>query len=319
MKRRLLFRKVNRRVSIMSSLLVFLFVMHQSNAQTITSNQTGNNNGFYYSYWNQGAETTSFTGVPTMTLGADGNYSVSWSNVNNFTAGKGWAIGSPTRVINFAGSFDGGSNGYLAVYGWTKNALIEYYVVENYGAWTPPGGTSIGTFISDGGTYNIYETTRTNQPSIVGPATFQQYWSVRTSRRSSGTVTFANHVAAWKTKGMELGATWDYQIMETEGYHSSGSSNITVNESPATSAIFQLNPNNASVELYPNPTTNELFLTLTRLQSEVSLLSINGAKLEVFKNEGSEIKIAMNKYEAGMYILKAVSEGQIITKKIIKL
>lgn len=192
--------------------------------RAITSNTTGTNNGFYYSFWTQGG------GSASMDLGAAGNYSTTWSNIQNFTAGKGWATGSPNRNVSFSGSFNGGSNGYLAVYGWTRSPLIEYYVVENYGSWTPPGGNSLGTFTSDGGTYNIYQTTRTQQPSIDGTQTFQQFWSVRTSKRSSGTVTFANHVNAWKNKGMNLGSSWAYQIMETEGYQSSGSSNITVSE-----------------------------------------------------------------------------------------
>ena len=230
MKQILLSRNGNKMLSFLALSLFLVFVTQQSGAQMITSNQTGTNNGFYFSYWNQGAETSTFTGIPTMTLGAAGNYSISWSNVYNFTAGKGWATGKPDRTIDFSGNFDGGSNGYLAVYGWTRSPLIEYYVVESYGAWTPPGGTSLGTFTSDGGTYNIYETTRTNQPSIDGTQTFQQYWSVRTTKRSSGTVTFANHVAAWQAKGMNLGTSWDYQIMETEGYHSNGSSNITVSD-----------------------------------------------------------------------------------------
>jgi len=233
MKQKLFIRNGYKCLSVMAFSLVLLCVTQHSGAQTITTNQTGTHNGFYYSYWNQGSGNTSFTGTPVMKLGAEGNYSITWSNVNNFTAGKGWATGKPDRIINFSGNFDGGRNGYLAVYGWTKNELIEYYVVENYGDWTPPGGTSKGTFTSDGGTYNIYETTRTNQPSIVGTATFQQFWSVRTTRRSGGTVTFANHVAAWKSKGMNLGTTWDYQILETEGFHSSGSSNITVSEGKA--------------------------------------------------------------------------------------
>jgi endo-1,4-beta-xylanase len=194
-------------------------------SRAITTNQTGTHNGFYYSFWNQGGG-----GSVSMELGAAGNYSTNWSNVTNFTAGKGWATGSANRSINFSGSFNGGSNGFLAVYGWTRSPLIEYYVVENYGSWTPPGGTSKGTFTSDGGTYNIYQTTRTQQPSIDGTQTFQQYWSVRTSKRSSGTVTFANHVNAWRNKGMNLGSSWAYQIMETEGYQSSGNSNITVSE-----------------------------------------------------------------------------------------
>lgn len=213
------------RVSLLFAALL-LASYTEVEAQTITQNQTGTHNGFYYSFWNQGGG-----GATSMTLGAAGNYSTSWSNVSNFTAGKGWATGSPTRVINFSGNFNGGSNGFLAVYGWTTNALIEYYVVENYGNWTPPGGQSIGTVNSDGGTYNIYRMHRTDAPCIIGDhCDFDQYWSVRTSKRSSGTVTFANHVAAWQSKGMVLGSTWNYQIMETEGYQSSGSSNITVSE-----------------------------------------------------------------------------------------
>lgn len=169
-----------------------------------------------------------------MTLGPNGNYSTKWTNIGNFTAGKGWAVGKADRIICFDGTFDGGSNGFYAIYGWTKNSLIEYYVVESYGQWTPPGNTADieykGSFDCDGGTYKIYRSQRVNKPSIIGTATFYQYWSVRTQRRSSGTVTFAKHVAEWKKYGMEMGSTWDYQILETEGYQSSGSSNTTISD-----------------------------------------------------------------------------------------
>jgi len=214
-------------------------------AQTITSNQTGNSGGYYFSFWNDNS-----SGSASMTLGSGGNYTTSWNNVGNFTAGKGWATGG-RKNVTFSGTFNGGNNGYLAVYGWTKNPLIEYYIVENYGNWTPPGGTPIGTLTSDGGTYNIYKTRRVNQPSIIGQATFDQYWSVRTSKRSSGTVTTGNHFDAWASKGMQMGTTWDYMIMETEGYQSTGSSNITVgettNNSSASSSTGGGNSSSSSV------------------------------------------------------------------------
>jgi len=314
MKQKLFFSNKSLMLSVMAFSFVLLFFTEQSIAQTISDGQ-GYNNGFFYSYWNQGAGTTTYTGTPTVTLGAAGNYSTSWSNVNNFTAGKGWKPGSPNRIINFTGSFNGGSNGYLAIYGWTTNPLIEYYVVENYGNWTPPGGTSLGTFTSDDGTYNIFQMTRTNQPSITGTATFQQYWSVRTTKRSTGTVTFANHVAAWAAKGMNMGTTWDYQIMETEGYHSTGSSNITMSEGklndvPSTEAV--------DLDVYPNPVTDKFIFTLPMSKSEVSVLSIDGSQVMCMNSENQEITIDMTKYNAGVYLLRIVSEGQSITKKIIK-
>lgn len=224
MNRTLYFRGKMLCLAVFSSML--LLATQQSNAQTITSNQTGTHNGYYYSFWTEGG------GSASMTLGAGGNYSTTWTNIQNFTAGKGWRTGTRDRVVCFEGQYNGGSNGFLAVYGWTKDPLIEYYVVESHGQWDPPGNTSdiknVGSFFSDGDTYDVYQSQRVNKPSIIGNATFYQFWSVRRTKRSSGTVTFKNHVDQWEKSGLKLGTTWDYQIMESEGYGSSGSSNITV-------------------------------------------------------------------------------------------
>jgi len=198
-------------------------VAHAEADRTLTSNGTGYHNGFFYSYWKD-------NGNVTMNLGAAGNYSVNIANgTNNSVVGKGWKPGS-AHTVNYSGTWSTGGNGYLALYGWTTNPLIEYYIVENFGVYNPSSGAQrLGSVTTDGSTYDIYRTQRVNQPSIIGTATFYQYWSVRQQHRVGGTITVANHFNAWKAAGLTLG-THDYQIMATEGYQSAVTSNITVSE-----------------------------------------------------------------------------------------
>ncbi len=166
--------------------------------------------------------------------GSGGNFSVSWgSNSEYFIVGKGWATGSASRVCNYnAHVWEASGNALLLFYGWTRNPLVEYRIVDSWGSWRPPGASSKGTVSNDGGTYDIYQITRYNAPSIDGTQTFQQYWSVRTSKRATGsnvTITFSNHVNAWRSRGMNLGSSWGYQMMAVEAFPgSSGRANITV-------------------------------------------------------------------------------------------
>lgn len=195
---------------------------------TVCSNAAGMYRGGYYTFWHD-------TGAGCLTLRRDGGYGVDWQlgAQGNLVAGRGWAKGSPNRVVRYtARAFEPGVNGYLSLYGWSTNPLVEYYVVENWGNFTPPGSSAVflGTIASDGGTYRLYRARRVRQPSIAGTATFDQYWSVRTSRRATGTsarITFANHVSAWRQHGLRLG-TLGYQVIATEGFGSIGRSDISL-------------------------------------------------------------------------------------------
>jgi endo-1,4-beta-xylanase len=123
--------------------------------------------------------------------------------------------------------------------------------VENFGTYNPSTGASKkGEIVSDGDTYDIYTNQRTNAPSIEGTSNFQQFWSVRRTKRSSGTVTLANHFNAWSGFGMKLGSH-DYQILAVEGYFSAGSADLTVSEGSGSGS----NPGSGSTTTRPAGTT----------------------------------------------------------------
>jgi endo-1,4-beta-xylanase len=198
-----------------------------------------------------------------------GTYNLQWSGNGNLVGGKGWNPGtwgrwgtlswlfnlllklpfqshqlqrnlwvfspSPARSDPNGTQIDQpNGNSYLAVYGWTRNALIEYYVVESYGSYNPSSAAQKkGTVNCNGANYDVLQTTRVNQPSIDGTKTFQQFWSVRNPKRNpggqiSGTVDTGCHFNAWKNFGLQLGSSHYYQIVATEGYFSSGSATISV-------------------------------------------------------------------------------------------
>ncbi|MGN1085909.1 MAG: glycoside hydrolase family 11 protein, partial [Porcipelethomonas sp.] len=191
----------------------------------------GTEDGYSYELWNQNN-----AGTATMTLGEGGAYSCVWSNIENVLFRRGVDFDCTKTYkelgnisIEYEAEYNNpDQNTYLCVYGWTKSPLIEYYIVDSWGSWRPPGAESKGQISVDGGTYDVYVTDRINQPSIEGNTTFKQYWSVRTSKRTSGTISVSTHFAEWEKMGMETGVLYE-AALNVEGYQSSGTANVTKN------------------------------------------------------------------------------------------
>jgi hypothetical protein len=197
-------------------------------ATTLYNNATGTQDGYNYELWKD-------YGTTSMTLNGGGAFDCSWSNIGNalFRKGKKFDCTKTYQQIgnisiDYGCDYRPNGNSYLCVYGWTRNPLVEYYIVESWGTWRPPGASSKGQITVDGGTYDVYETTRVNQPSIDGNTTFKQYWSVRTSKKTSGTISVTEHFKAWERMGMRMGNLYE-AALNVEGYQSSGSANVYKN------------------------------------------------------------------------------------------
>ncbi len=185
--------------------------------QTVCNNESSTHCGYTYEYWKD-------QGTGCLVNTADG-FSVEWSNINNLLGRKGVRPGSRQQVVTYEADYRPSGNSYLCVYGWTRNPLVEYYIVDSWGDWRPPGGEGhMGTVTSDGGTYDVYRVQRTG-PSIDGETTFYQNWSVRQEKRESGTITVANHFAAWDRLGMATGSFYEVSMC-VEGYQSSGAADV---------------------------------------------------------------------------------------------
>ncbi len=238
-------QKSKKSLSCFSALLVgAAFVPASFAFNTVTVNaadqqQTGNKDGYDFELWNQNGQ-----GSVNMEVGSSGAFSCSWSNIENCLFRTGKKLGSTQSWQSYGGisidydvDYKPEGNSYMCVYGWTEDPTVEYYIVEAWGDWRPPGQTGgKGTVSADGKTYDIYTSTRVNQPSIHGTETFEQYWSVNQTnpaqvyqmKNLKGTISVSTHFEQWEKAGMKMGKMYEVAL-NIEGYRSNGSANVKMN------------------------------------------------------------------------------------------
>ena len=179
----------------------------------ISNNATGVQGDYHIEYWKD-------NGSGSMTLGEDCGFSCQWGQVGNILFRKGIRPGGRDLIVSYEADYQPQGNSYLSIYGWFENPLVEYYIIESWGSWKPPGVQKKSSFENEEGTYDIFQNSRTG-PSIKGNTTFQQYWSVRTAKRTSGIITVGDHFAAWEDAGMQIGTFYEVSF-NVEAYQSPG-------------------------------------------------------------------------------------------------
>jgi hypothetical protein len=214
-----------------------------------------------------------------MTLGEGGNFSCEWGQVNIIQFHKGVKPGTRDEVVIYEAVYNPEGNSYLGIYGWFQNPLVEYYIIESWGTVKPPPeGISKGTIETDNGTYDIYQNSRTGA-SIEGNKTFQQYWSVRTQKRTSGTITCKNHFDAWEDAGMTIGTFYELSF-NVEAYQSAGGQ--------------------ADVQLIITTDTNGIHSGTVYNKSGTVLAPLNSsAPLQLYNALGQKIGLSGSEYFAG--------------------
>lgn len=104
-----------------------------------------------------------------------------------------------------------------------------------------PNATCYGTHQTDGGTYEVWMKWRVDAPSIIGDATYQQFWSIRTRRHVGGSINTTAHFEAFKKAGLKLGRH-NFMAVGIEGQQGSGAANITVGVPPPTRVAESATP-----------------------------------------------------------------------------
>lgn len=312
------------KIELIICLAVFSFLgIQNSSSQTFCTKSgseqvTGEKDGFRYELWNQDSQ-----GTACMTIGDGALFSGEWSGIQNYLARRGLGYDKTqehqelgvfytTYDCNYNPNSSSG-NSYLSVYGWTVEPLVEYYIVEDWRNWIPSmdnNATLKGSFSVNGSIYDIYENTRVNKPSIVGTATFQQYFSIRRDERNSGTINISEHFEEWEALGMEMGKMFEVSYV-IEGYQSSGSFDFTeldifTSDSPIV-GTHEANTS-ANLNVYPNPTSGNVFIELDESISTADVAIYNALGKSVFSQKNINGKrIEVSNLNRGIYFVNVNS------------
>jgi len=203
---------------------------HSGQSIEVNSNKVGDIGGVGYELWAD-------SGNNSATFYSDGSFSCKFQGAGDYLCRSGLSFDStktPAEIGRMKADFklvkgnvSNAQYSYVGIYGWTRNPLVEYYIVDNWlspnrpGDWV--GNRKLGSFTIDGAQYTVYENTRNNAPSIDGNTTFKQYFSIREQARDCGTIDISAHFDQWEKLGLKMGKLHEAKILGEAGGGVSGS------------------------------------------------------------------------------------------------
>lgn len=286
--------------------------------------QTGTQNGYYWELWNQNSQ-----GTACMTLGSGSSFSGRWSGILNYLARRGLKYNETQThkqigTINVKYNCDykpsnSGGNSYLSIYGWTVDPLVEYYIIEDWRNWIPSKDGSAqnkGSIDIDGSQYDIVQTTRTQQPSIKGTATFPQYFSIRKTTRNSGSIQVSEHFKKWESLGMTMGKMYEVSFV-VEGYQSSGSFDFkelemtvgTVGVGPRVSIAHKV-----KISQIQNSRDLRVNLAPSLQNPSISVYDMSGTMVA---SQANEYSTKFGNMKPGLHVVKVQSLNETFTSKVL--
>ncbi|ORY21660.1 concanavalin A-like lectin/glucanase [Neocallimastix californiae] len=201
---------------------------HTGESVKVTSNKVGSINGIGYELWAD-------SGNNSATFYSDGSFSCTFQKAKDYLCRSGLSFDS-TKTHDQLGhmyadfklvkqNIQNVDYSYVGIYGWSKDPLVEFYVVDNWlSQWRPGdwvGNKKHGDYVIDGATYTVYENERYG-PSIVGDTNFKQFFSIRKEARDCGTIDITAHFLQWEKLGMKLGKMYEAKVLGEAGSNSSG-------------------------------------------------------------------------------------------------
>jgi len=314
-------------------------------AHSGTSKETSTNvvgsfpNGIGYELWNEGGHGGSATFYD------DGSFNCQMTGAKDYLCRSGLSFDSDKthqEIGHMLADFKlvkkgltGIDYSYIGIYGWTREPLVEWYIVDNSGSQWMPGdwvaqGASAknhGKFTIDGAEYTVYEGDRTSYSIDGDNKYFKQYFSVRTKARDCGTIDITAHFKKWEELGMKMGKMHEAKILgeagSTSGANAKGEYDFPYAKVYIEGAASSSSVTASSSSVAPVASSS----SVTSAIHDVRLMTTSSSAMYVFDAQGkflssfeTENMAALNsilksKFNAGVYLVKQGGAVRSITVK----